>query len=152
MEPFSFGRSRAMPDRNQLLALLSADDLGLLSAHLEPVDLEKGARLELPGRAIDYVYFLDSGVASVVAARPTSMVEVGIIGHEGVTGIAVIHGTDRPPYSTQMQIAGSDQRITARKLAELLEGRAGLRRTLLAFAQSYLIQVSENVVANARGS
>src|SRR4051794_27579320 len=88
---------------NLILARLSDTDFKLLEAHLEEVELPLRAVLERPNSRIDSVYFLESGIASVVAdgERP---IEVGIIGREGMTGTALLLGEDRPDHQTFMQV------------------------------------------------
>src|SRR5438132_13003441 len=99
-----------MPDipgsekRNRILLRLSIDDRRLLDPHLRAVDLPLRKRLESPGKLIEQVYFIDSGFASVVAnGQSDRSIEVGLIGREGLTGMAVIMGTDRSPNTTFMQ-------------------------------------------------
>ena len=40
-------------------------------------------------------------------------IEVGIIGREGMTGLAVVLGNDRAMHDTYIQVAGSGLRISA---------------------------------------
>jgi hypothetical protein len=53
--------------RNRILARLAADDAALLEPHLEAVDLPLRQGLEVHDRRIAHAYFLESGIASVVA-------------------------------------------------------------------------------------
>jgi hypothetical protein len=67
--------------RNRLLAALSRDDRALLLPHLKPVALALLKDIERPNRRIDTVYFMESGIASVVALQADeTRVEVGLIG------------------------------------------------------------------------
>jgi hypothetical protein len=61
----------ASSSRNQLLASLSAADFGLLQPHLKPVALKLRYVLEKPNKPIDDVYFMDAGIASVLAVQAT---------------------------------------------------------------------------------
>ena len=55
--------------------------------------------LERPNRRIETVYFPETGIASVVAVQPNeTRVEVGLIGREGMSGIAVVLGGDQSPH------------------------------------------------------
>jgi hypothetical protein len=66
------------------------------------MDLRKD--IERPNRRIEAVYFMEAGIASVVAVQPDETgVEVGLVGCEGMTGIAVVLGDDRSPHSTYIQ-------------------------------------------------
>jgi CRP-like cAMP-binding protein len=83
---------------NRILAHLSQADFDLLATELETVDLPLRTKLESRGRPNDDVYFIESGFASVVAGGTGDRdIEVGLIGREGMTGLAVIMGTDRSP-------------------------------------------------------
>jgi hypothetical protein len=91
--------------RNRILARASADDRGLLQPHLEPVTLALRFELERPNTPIENVYFMDAGIASVVAVQKNeTRIEVGLVGCEGMTGTAVVLGDDRSPHHTYMQV------------------------------------------------
>ena len=65
------GRSVHAPSKtgNQLLASLAPADLALLKPDLEHVELPLRRQLEVHSRAIEYVYFLESGLAERVEAE-----------------------------------------------------------------------------------
>jgi len=54
--------------RNRLLAILPPVDFSLLGPRLACVPLPVGTRLAEPNTPIEHVYFLEEGIASVVAA------------------------------------------------------------------------------------
>jgi len=92
---------------NRLLQTLSSTDIELLAPHLMTVVLRVPQDLERPNQSVRDIYFPDTGVASVVAINPGgTQVEVGVIGSEGMSGMAVILGTESSPHSTYIQIAG----------------------------------------------
>jgi CRP-like cAMP-binding protein len=137
--------------RNRLLAALSSVDLNLLEPHLESVRLEKRHVLEAPGKAIDYIYFPETFIASVVAiCGREERIEVGLIGCEGVTGMAVLLGDHRSPNSTYVQVEGEALRISPGPLHKALENSASLRGLLLRFAHVFAAQVAQTAVANGR--
>ena len=134
---------------NRILSRLSPADLGLLEPHLEPVDLSVHRLLEARNRCIDYVYFIEAGLASVVAngaGKPS--IEVGIIGREGMTGLAIVMGYQRAPHDTYIQVAGKGQRIRAAKLREADERSNTLHRAMLHYAYAYLLQTTTTALAN----
>ena len=111
------------PSRNRLLAVLSRADFALLQAHLQPVAMNLKKDLERPNRRIETVYFMETGIASVVAIQPDeTQVEVGLIGCEGLSGSAIVLGGDQSPHSTYIQIAGWAQRIPGDKLRKVMRG------------------------------
>jgi len=75
---------------NRILARISAKDFALLAPDLKRVDLPLRKQLETRNKAIEFVYFPESGFASVVANGSGHSIEVGLIGREGMTGLAVV--------------------------------------------------------------
>ena len=151
-------KGRAMPEnrarsgiKNRVLARLSRADFALLKPDLVPVDLPVLTKLEVGNTRIDAVYFIDSGFASVVADGSGERgIEVGIIGREGMTGLAVLMGKDRSPHDTYMQAAGAGQRISAAKLRAAMNQSVPLHRSLLQYAHTFLIQSAHTALANGR--
>ena len=78
-----------------------------------------------PTIRISHVYFVESGLVSVVgaAARRDHRIEIGMVGFtEGMTGLSVVLGGDRSTNETLVQSAGSALRIsTGRSLREMLD-------------------------------
>jgi CRP-like cAMP-binding protein len=135
--------------RNQLLAALAATDIALLQPHLERVDLELRAELEHPHRPIKHVYFLESGMASIVGRGPKQKeAEVGVIGREGCSGLMVVLGNDRSPHATYMQMAGSGHRIATDDLRNVMKASAILHGVLLKYVQAFMIQATYTAIAN----
>jgi CRP-like cAMP-binding protein len=139
------------PHKNLILSRLSNADFQLLEPHLEPADLPLRKILERSGKPIKAVYFPDSGFASVVANGASQRpIEVGLIGREGMTGIAVVLGGDRNDHETYMQAAGSGQYIRAGHLREAIDASVSLHRSLLRYAHAFLNQATRTAVANGR--
>jgi CRP-like cAMP-binding protein len=137
--------------RNRILANLSAPDLGLMRRHLEPVSLDFRQRLESANRKIKNVYFAESGLMSVVAVGNGVRAEIGVVGWEGMSGLAVVLGADRSPNETFMQAEGQAQSIAADDLREVMQQSPSLARCLLRYAHVFAIQSGHTALANARG-
>jgi CRP-like cAMP-binding protein len=136
---------------NRILARLSRADVDLLAPHLEPVDLPLRKQLEGRNKRIDQVYFIDAGFASVVAnGTDKPSIEVGIIGREGMSGLAIVMGQNRAQHETYMQAAGKGQRIAAAKLREADAHSPTLHRAMLAYAYAFLRQTTTTALANGR--
>jgi CRP-like cAMP-binding protein len=159
--PLSKGRAMAsvsaspsaFKPRNQLLAALSPADLILLQPHLTPVVLKLREDLERPNRRIDDVYFIDSGIASVVAMQSRKeRVEVGLIGCEGMSGTSVVLGSGSSPNSTYLQVAGDGQHISSAALCVAMEDSKTLHGLLLRYVQAFMVQTAHTAIANARAT
>jgi CRP-like cAMP-binding protein len=136
---------------NRILSRLSRQEFALLEPHLEAVDLPVRKTLEARRKRIDQVYFIESGFASVVANGTNKpSIEVGIIGREGMTGLAIVMGQDRAQHDTYIQVAGHGLRISAAKLREADERSMILHRATLRYAHAFLLQTTTTALANGR--
>jgi CRP-like cAMP-binding protein len=130
---------------------MSAADLALLRPHLQPIAMELFKDMERPNRRIETVYFMEAGIASVVAVQSDeTRIEVGLIGREGMSGIAVVLGGEQSPHSTYIQVAGKGQRIAAKELRKAMDASESLRSLLLKFVQVFMVQTAHTAIANAR--
>lgn len=139
--------------RNRILNAMSNADLALLQPHLEPVPLKFRQCLQSSNRSIKNVYFPESGIASVVAIGNGERLqaEVAVVGREGMTGLPVVHGTDRSPCDVFMQVEGDGQCIAAQKLRDAIDQSITLLRCLLLYAHAFGMQANYTCLANARG-
>lgn len=135
--------------KNLVLSRLSTADFALLEPNLEPADLPLRKVLDQRATPIRTVYFPADGFASVVADGKRA-IEVGLIGREGMTGIAVLLGGDRNDHSTYMQAAGHGQCIRTKHLRTAIDSSHTLHRSLLRYVQAFLKQTTQTAVANGR--
>jgi CRP-like cAMP-binding protein len=136
---------------NRILQALSVADLAVLQPHLKLVVLPLRQDMEKPNKRIEDVFFMEVGIASVVAIQSHgTAVEIGIIGCEGMSGAAVVLGSDRSPHSTYIQVAGKGQRIAASELRKAMDGSPSLHTALLKFVQAFMVQTAHTAIANAR--
>jgi CRP-like cAMP-binding protein len=136
--------------RNRLLSALSAEEFGLLQPYVTRVSLTMHQELEQPNREIQDIYFPESGIASVVAFQPSgTQVEVGPIGREGMTGIAILLGAGSSPHSCCIQVPGTAVHIRARELQLALERRKSLHDKLLRYVQVFMVQTAQTAITNA---
>ena len=144
---------RANEPRNRLLSCLTCTDLALLQRYLEPVALKFRERLESANRKIKNAYFIEKGIASVVAVANGQhrQAEVAIVGREGMTGLAVVLGADRSPLETYVQVEGEGQCIAAADLRRAMAESGSLAQILLRYAHVFVVQASHSVLANAQG-
>jgi CRP-like cAMP-binding protein len=147
--PLGAGWASPKALHNRLLLALSVEDFTFLEPHLERVPLPVRTRLIEPNTPIEHVYFLDEGIASVVAATPQGRrIEVGIIGREGLTGMPILLGADRTPHECFVQTPGSALRIRADDLRRAMASNPWLYQHLLRFAQAFMIQMGQTALSN----
>lgn len=142
--------------RNRLLGMLRPRALAELDGELEHLDLASGHILHEPHAPIDYVYFPDTCVASMVRRMDDgSGIEVGIIGCEGVSGVSIVLGATSMPTQCLIQVPGAARRMPAAALHAALkrasmktsDGRS-LTSVLLLFAQALFEQVAQSAACN----
>lgn len=137
--------------RNRLLQKMSGEDWLLVAPHLEAVTLKERQVVEVPGKPITHVYFIEIGVVSVVAVNAEDhRIEVGVIGNEGLTGVPLIMGDKSAQHSTYMQIGGNGLRIPADKFVTALRQSESLNGLMLKSAQAFMIQTAHTALANGR--
>ncbi|KQP92389.1 CarD family transcriptional regulator [Methylobacterium sp. Leaf113] len=135
--------------RNRLLKRLAPSDFALLQPHLRSLPTELRQGLIQPHQPIRDLFFPEAGYASITTSG-NSKVEVGIIGPEGVVGAApVLLGSDRTPYDHFVQNAGEMIAIGAAELTSATERSMTLRKLLLRFVQTLLVQTAQTAFANA---
>jgi CRP-like cAMP-binding protein len=138
----------SVSSKSHILSRLSADDKALLKPDLEPVELALRQVLETPNKPIKHSYFIEYGLASIIASNGHKQLEVGLIGCEGMTGVPIVLGNDRSPHETFIQVAGHGQRIAADKLRKAIAQSRSLERALLGFALSFMNQTANTALSN----
>ncbi len=137
--------------RNALLELLPASDFALVEPHLEPVELSFRKQLKYANRKIESVYFLESGLASVVTKANGREAEAAMVGWEGFVGLPIVFGTDRSPAEAFMQVEGEGHGVPATVFRDLLRRSPELLRICLLFAHTNALQSYYTGLANAKG-
>ena len=136
---------------NRLLAALPAADRARLKRHLEPVEFPVNKRLSRPDSRISHAYFPERGMVSLVAPLADgAQIEVGVIGREGCVGAALMHGIDRYPAESMVQVAGSALRIEAAALRREAARSSALTALLARFIHALHVQVAQSAACNGR--
>ena len=135
---------------NRLLAQLSDTDYALLKPHLKPAPLDYKAVLYAPHQPIEFVYFIESGVASLVnTMKNGDAAEVGTIGNEGIVGLPVVLGDTTAPTGVYMQVPGAGLRMPAEIFSEQLNRSTSLRTAFLHYAAAVFNQVAQSAACIA---
>ena len=135
---------------NQLLQLLSAADLGLLEPHLVAVTMKLRDPFESPNRPIESIVFPNTGIVSVVAKQNGTEAEIGLIGCDGMSGVAVILGSERCVNATYVQVAGDGRQISSLHLRAAMDESRSLHGLFLKYVQAFMVQTAHTAIANAR--
>lgn len=138
-----------VPLNNQLLSALTPGEYALLFPYLERVWFDGGRVLYEAGSAIKYAYVPLSGVVSLLATTEDGrMIEIAVVGNEGVIGLPIVLGVFSTPYRALVQIKGSAMRIRADALRRQFNRGSQLQVVLLGYIHTRLTQVSQALVCN----
>ena len=134
---------------NLTLASLPRPIYDKLSSQLLHVDLPQGFLLVKPEREIQWIYFLERGMASMnsmdIEGTP---VEVGIIGREGIVGVQALLGQRTTQNMTVMQGAGDGFRVRADYLRDQCTHNEVLRQAMHTFVYALLEQTTQLILCN----
>lgn len=134
---------------NRLLAALPAEDYQRLSSGLEAVTLSFRQVLYEPNEPIEYVYFPDQSIVSLVTVMEDgTTMEVSLVGREGMVGIPAILGGYTTTTQAIVQVAGQALRISASVLRTEFNRGGALHHLLLRYTQFLLAQVSQTAICN----
>ena len=137
------------PPQNKILAALPGKEYERLFAHLTPVSLSSGETLYQEDDSIEYAYFPNLSIVSLVThMKEGTSVEVGLVGNEGMVGLSVALGDDVAQNHAIVQIADGAMRIDTRELKKELKRGGQLQGLLLRYSLTLLKQVSQTAACN----
>jgi len=140
---------RRAPPRNRILAGLPPEEYEAIAPRLERVDLQTKQILFDVDQPIEYVYFPETIVVSVLAVMADgTAVETATVGHEGMAGLAVFHGTDRTSAHAFVQIPGTALRMSAAAFRNALRQSPALTLTLHRYTQALFTLVAQSSACN----
>ena len=134
---------------NRLLAGLPVAEYQRLLPHLDQVSLPFKQVIQEVGEPIEYVYFPQNAVVSALSTMADgSMIEVGLVGKEGVTGVPAALGDNIAATNALVQAAGSSMRMKASVLKTEFERGGVVQRLLLRYIQAQHAFVTQNAACN----
>lgn len=142
---------RSVPrPRNKLLAALPESELARLMPKLERIPFEIRDLLFDYDAPIEYVYFVETGVASVVGVMSDgTAIETATIGNEGMVGLSLFHGVNRVASQGFCQVPGEALRMTADDFrVEIANGTSTLVTLLGRYTEALFAQVGQSSACN----
>jgi CRP-like cAMP-binding protein len=134
---------------NRFLAILPPHDFSLLAPHLRTVTLERGVMLHEAAGEIERVYFLHSGMVSLVAVMQSGAdVETATIGRAGVIGASAGLGAKQSVGRAIVQLPGTGAWLSACQFHAAANGSQGIRDLIVHYSGLLLAQVQQSVACN----
>ena len=142
------GRDGQTP-ANQILLSLSRNACNSLVGKSQLVKLPIHTVLNEVNEPIQYLYFINTGLASVLSVlQDGKSVEVGLTGSEGFVGVPVVAGFKTSPTRVIMQIEGAAYRIAAKDLQAMAKASPVLEKNLLRYSQELALQAGQIAACN----
>ncbi len=134
---------------NALLLGLPDKERDYLYSHLVFKELATHEILNEMDTAIEHVYFMNSGLASVLnVMRDGKSVEVGLTGKEGFVGLPLLGGFRSSPARVIVQVRGSAFRLSSGEFLNALRKCGALERRLQGYGQILGIQAAQVAACN----
>lgn len=135
---------------NRILRALPDVDREVLRPFLTWSGLSRGLVLVTPNAPIDRLWFIESGLSSIIAMAGNDQgIEVGLAGRDGLVGLPLLLDADRTPHRIFMQVEGAGYGIMADDLRRILDAQPGIRKLLLRYVQAYSTQTTYTALSNA---
>jgi len=135
--------------RNTILLRIPQKEFDAIQPHMEPTCLQLGAFVLRQHEPVNSVYFLNSGLASLIAETEDGRsVEVGVAGREDLLGLPVIAGLTRLTHHVLVQVPADAFRMDAATITALLPELPELRRILILRLAIRSMQMAQNTACN----
>jgi CRP-like cAMP-binding protein len=134
--------------RNRLLAALPRDALEQILPLLTHVPLASGMTIYEPHVPITHVYFVLSGIISMVSEMREGTVEIGTVGCEGMSGLPVVLAADTMPSRAFVQVPGEALRMNADDLVRTMDASPQLRRLVYRYVLALFDQTAQHAACN----
>ncbi|NWJ27559.1 Crp/Fnr family transcriptional regulator [Rhizobium sp. RM] len=135
---------------NLLLDLLDDDVMNEVLSLCSPVELSLGDKLICAGSPIERVYFLQSGIASIVVVSETGReTEAGIVGKEGFVPIGALAGVETSMTEIIVQAPGKANAIDIEDFRSLIAKNRFFLEIMIAALHASRAQVECTASSNA---
>ena len=134
---------------NHLLAGLSSEVFERIHPTLAYLTLALGDVVYETGGRMAHIYFPTTSVVSLIyTMEDGATAEMGLVGNEGVVGIALFMGGETTPNQAVAQVAGGALRMKAQALLEEFRRGGPFQLALLRYTQALITQISQTAVCN----
>lgn len=140
---------REAASANSLLAGVPQADYECLLPCLEPLTLKLGEVLHQPGMPVRHAYFpIDCVVAVLAEAQGQGSLGVGLVGYEGMIGIALVLGAEASFARALVQSSGTALRVDAAVFQKALQRSEPLQHALYRYAFAKLTAARQAVACH----
>ena len=135
--------------RNFILRSLPAEEYKLILPHLQLCTLEVGVVLHEMREPVRTGYFVNNGLVSTLTVMSNGdSIEVGIVGHEGFSGLPALLNISSSSSRLNVQIAGEALKIKSKALHEVVAKAPTLERLLARFGYLQALHMAQIAACN----
>lgn len=128
---------------NRLLGVLAPKALERLRPCLERVPLELGQALYRARKPVEFVYFVESGVVSLVTDEASGVTaDLATVGNEGVVGLPLLLGDVETRMTAHIRVPGVGLRMKATQFKRELTRNASLQTVMLRYVHLFVYTVA----------
>lgn len=135
--------------KNHLLAGITNEEMARLLPHLQPVSLSLGKVIYESGEKLDYIYFPTTAIISLLYIMESgATAEIGVVGNDGLIGIAIFMGGDTTPNRAVVQSAGKALKMKSQEMKHEFTRGGPFHNQCLRYTQALITQISQTAVCN----
>jgi CRP-like cAMP-binding protein len=134
---------------NYILGALPSKEFDRLTPKLKPVKLELNETLYRPEERVEHVYFLTSGIVSLLTVlEDGTSIEIALLGSDGMVGVSAMMGVPQTTTEALVQHAGEAFKMPVSDLLAEFNKGGVLRDFLLRYTYSLFAMISQNAACN----
>lgn len=142
-----------MQTNNRLLRSLTSADHQALSRHMRPMTFKQGAVLYQPEDPVDWVYFPEEGLVSLLSVMISGLaVETAVVGREGGVGFLEAVGAGVTFSRALVQVDLLALRVPAQAYVEAFDASASLRKTVGSHVELSLAEARQTLACQTHHS
>jgi CRP-like cAMP-binding protein len=135
---------------NRILSALPSEEFQRIAPHLIETPLTFKQSLYKADQPIKQVCFPDVGVCSLMSVMQAgATAEVGTVGNEGMTGLALFYGDATEPSESVVQVPGVGRTMPADVFQAEMARRGTLHALISHYAHAFLVQLMQSAACNA---
>lgn len=139
--------------RNHLLAELPDRLLNEWLPCFENMELAAGKVIYEVGESLDHVYFpTDAVVSFVLSLEDGSVIEMAMIGSDGMVGVSAVLGSRTASGSAVVLVKGNSLRLSTDKILQNLANGSVVQTLLFRFTQALVAQIVQTSACSRRHS
>lgn len=147
--PHAQAGAEEAPLKNKILSAIPDIEQRAIRPILEYFQFRQRSILHEPTQPLEFAYFPNQGLISLlVATEDGKTVEAGMVGNEGLAGVASAVGLGLSPLRYVVQVPGDGFRVAVRALGDALKSAPQFQMALSRYAVIQGMQVAQTAACN----